>query len=221
MMDGGFKKLCSCAIGLSIFAFVVLDGNAQTLTKSSEADGELIFEDSFQDELGPGWTWLREQPARWCVRDGALEIRVRPGLADTVENALLREMPKMGDLRYAIEVKVTNLSKPSQQYEQAGLTWYCDGKPVFKLVKELVDGTVVIIPGKKPIDGDSVHLRLEVQGRHFKALYKMDADQPFQEAGQGEFPHADKVQISLQCYNGPDQEEHWMRFDDFRIWKQK
>ena len=26
-----------------------------------------------------------------------------------------------------------------QQYEQAGITWYNDGKPVFKEVKELVD----------------------------------------------------------------------------------
>ena len=33
----------------------------------------VVFEDCFDNELAGGWSWLREQGAHWCVRDGALE----------------------------------------------------------------------------------------------------------------------------------------------------
>ena len=31
------------------------------------------------------------------------------------------------------------------------------------------------------------------------------------------FPAPGKDEISIQCYNGPADAEHWIRFDDFRI----
>ena len=85
----------------------------------SAVGDELIFQDSFVDELQPGWTWLREHAARWCVRQGGLEIRVRPGFADTVENALLREVPERGEVGLSFEVTITHLQQPVQQWEQA------------------------------------------------------------------------------------------------------
>lgn len=193
----------------------------QATDRRPEIQGNVLFEELFNDQLATGWTWLREQPAQWCVRHGALEIRVRPGLADTVENALVREVPQRGQEPLAFEVTLTNLSRPTNQYEQAGLTWYSDGRPVFKLVKELVDGAVVIIPGKKPVEGDTVQLRLEVQGNRYTAFFRTDLEKPFEVAGKGELPVSEREQISLQCYNGPSEGEHWIRFDDFRIVKEK
>ena len=100
-----------------------------------------------------------------------------------------------------------------------GLTWYREGRPVFKLVKELVDGRVVIMPGSHPVDGDSVQLRLEVRGDQYTALYRTDKEQPFLTAGQGELPSSGQDQISLQCYHGPPDAEHWVRFTEFKIGK--
>ena len=39
----------------------------------------------------------------------------------------------------------------------------------------------------------------------------------FQTAATGKLPEPKNDQVSIQCYHGPPDAEHWMRFDDFRI----
>ena len=46
--------------------------------------------------------------------------------------------------------------------EQVGINWYSGDKPVFKLVKELIDGDVYVIPGKCPVADEPIRLRLTV-----------------------------------------------------------
>lgn len=182
-------------------------------------NGQTVFEDRFEGRLEEGWSWLRENPGAWRLREGGLEIRVEPGVADTVRNALVRDAPDRRRGTYAIEVVITNTVRPTQQYEQAGITWYCGGRPVFKLVKELVDGELSIIPGKIPMASPSVRLRLTVSADSFKAEFQPDRKGDFQTAAAGPLPSPDNDQVSIQCYNGPAEEEHWIRFDDFRILK--
>ncbi len=47
---------------------------------------------------------------------------------------------------------VTNTVPKTQQYEQAGITWYTNGKPRCKIVQELIDGQLVIIPERPPTE---------------------------------------------------------------------
>ena len=185
----------------------------------SAAEPRPIFEDRFEGKPAEGWTWLREDPKAWRVKDNALEIRVQPGVAGNVKNALLRKAPDRSKGKFAIEVTVTSTAKPTQQYEQAGLTWYHGGKPVFKLVKELVNGKLLIIPGGKPMSAKTVQLRLIVTAKGFTAQFRPDAKGEFQTAATGRLPAPGEDQISIQCYNGPPKAEHWIRFDDFRITK--
>ena len=49
---------------------------------------QVVYSDTFET-LYTDWRWLRENPDHWRRVDGGLEIRVEPGLADTVINALL------------------------------------------------------------------------------------------------------------------------------------
>jgi hypothetical protein len=177
----------------------------------------VVFEDSFKDKLAEGWTWLRENPQAWRIKDDALEIRVEPGVAHNVRNALVRKAPDRTQGKYAFEVTIANTVKPTNQYEQAGITWYCGGKPVFKLVKELINGELFIIPGKKPMASETVQLRLVVAGDVWTAQFRPDAKGEFQTAATGKLPPAGDDQVSLQCYNGPADAEHWIRFDDFRM----
>lgn len=181
------------------------------------AEPKVIFEDRFEGRLAEGWSFIRENPSAWRIRDGALEIRVEPGVATTVKNALVRAAPDRAKARYAVEVIVTNTAVPKQQYEQAGITWYVDGKPVFKLVKELVDGRLCIIPGRKPMDAQTVQLRLTVSADGYIAQYRPDGKGEYQTAATGRLPPPKNDQVSIQCYNGPPDAEHWIRFDDFRI----
>jgi hypothetical protein len=183
------------------------------------AEPTVLFQDQFDGKLGPGWNWIRESPETWRINEDALEICVQPGVANTVKNALVREAPDRSQAAYAFEVTVTNTTRPTRQYEQAGLTLYHDGRPVFKLVKELIDGDLYIIPGRVPMASKSVQLRLVVTAEQFTAQFRPDAKGEFQTAATGKLPAPGKDQISIQCYNGPPDAEHWIRFDDFRILK--
>ena len=179
----------------------------------------MLFEERFDGKLDDGWSWLRENSSAWRIRRGALEIRNQPGAAHDVKNALVRPAPDRSGGKFAIDVTVTNNTKPTQQYEQAGITWYNNGKPVFKLVKELVDGKLMIIPGRKPMTSEKVQLRLIVTSDSFVAQYRPNAQGEFQTAETGKLPAPRNDQVSIQCYHGPSSAEHWIRFDDFRISK--
>ena len=59
----------------------------------NSSNEQVIFEDRFDGALDEGWSWLRENPDRWRIRDSGLEICVEPGDEATVRNALLRQLP--------------------------------------------------------------------------------------------------------------------------------
>lgn len=198
---------------------LALMGWMLAVTPLVAADQELIFEDSFQEKTAEGWSWLREHTDFWRIEKDGLEIRVEPGVAHNVKNALVRKAPDRNTGTYAIEVTVTNHSVPIQRYEQAGITWYSGGKPVFKLVKELVDGQLMIIPGRKNMTAKSVQLRLVVTVDSWTAQFRPEGKGDFQTAGSGKLPKPADDKVSIQCYNGPPGAEHWIRFDDFRILK--
>ena len=183
----------------------------------SSLDEQIIFEEHFDGKLDEGWSWLRENPSQWRLANGGLEIQVKPGVADTVRNALVRPAPDRNEGAFAIEVTVTSHTAPTQQYEQAGITWYCDGKAVIKEVKELIDGNVYVFPGKKPMSDPGVRLRLVVTANSWEAQYRLVDEDTFQSAATGELPTPGVDQVSIQCYNGPPNEAHWIRFEDFCI----
>jgi beta-fructofuranosidase len=183
----------------------------------SPAGPGVLFEDNFRGKLAGGWTWLRENPRAWRIAEGGLEIRVEPGLADTVRNALVRKVPDRAKGKLAAEVTVTFKVPPTNQYEQAGLTWYQKGRPVFKLVHEYIDGKTYIIPGKVPTMTRTVRLRLIVSADRFTAQFRPEAKGEFQTAATGALPAGAEERISIQCYNGSADAEHWVRFEDFRL----
>jgi len=183
------------------------------------AEPTSLFEEGFEGKLDEGWSWIREDPDAWRLKEGALEIRVQPGVAGTVKNALVRKAPDRSEGTYAIEVTVTNTAAPTQQYEQAGITWYHGGKPVFKLVKERINGELFVIPGRKPMSAETVQLRLLVTAEGWTAQFRPNAEGEFRTAATGKLPSPGEDQVSIQCHNGPPDAEHWIRFDDFRILK--
>ncbi|MCZ0940370.1 MAG: hypothetical protein OXJ55_17125, partial [Caldilineaceae bacterium] len=58
-----------------------------------ESEGQVVFAESFEGELDSEWLWIRENPEKWRILDGGLEIVVEPGVAGTVRNALVRPAP--------------------------------------------------------------------------------------------------------------------------------
>jgi hypothetical protein len=177
----------------------------------------VVFEDKFDTKVGDGWAWLRENTKAWRIRNGGLEIRVEPGLAHNVKNALLRSARDRSKGTYAIEVTITFTTPPTNQFEQAGITWYQKGSPVFKLVHEHIDGKDYIIPGKVPAPEKTVRLRLLVTKNKYTAQFQPGPKGEFKTVASGNLAPGSEEQVSIQCYNGPADAEHWMQFTGFRI----
>jgi len=181
------------------------------------AEPRVLLEDRFDGKLAEGWTWLRENPQAWRIAGGALQIRVEPGVADNVRNALLRPAPDRSKGQFAAEVTITFTTPPTRQYEQAGITWYHKGKPLLKLVHEQIDGKTYIIPGKIATSTKTVQLRLIFTAERYTAQFRPEGKGEFQTVAEGKLPAPGEDQISIQCYNGPPDAEHWIRFENFRL----
>jgi hypothetical protein len=202
----------------AVLSFCVLLGAVAAL---SAAEPRVVFQDKLAGKLGTGWTWLRENPKTWRIGKEGLDICVEPGVAQNVKNALLRDAPDRSKNKYAVEVTVTFTTPPTNQYEQAGITWCQKGKPAFKLVHELIDGRQYIIPGKVPAPAKTVRLRLLVTKDKYVAQFQSDGKGEFKTVASGDLAPSPDEQISLQCYNGLADAKHWMRFSDFRIIEMK
>lgn len=193
---------------------------------------EVLFQDTFAGELGEGWSWVREDKAAWRVANGRLEMRVLPGNlwggANNVKNVLVRPAPELEQGEVAVSVTITN--RPVHQYEQANLAWYYDDSHMVKLGLELVDGTVCIVMGREeadqtrtlakiPIAVTSVRVRLLVKGQHIRGEYWPHGGGQWLKAGDGDLPAPPRARakISLHCYQGPPDAEHWARFSEFRV----
>jgi hypothetical protein len=181
------------------------------------AEPRVVFEDRFDGKLADGWTWLRENPKTWRIAANALEIRVEPGTAGDVKNVLLRAAPDRSKGKFAIEVTGTFNTPPTNQYEQMGITWYQKGKPLFKLVHEQIDGKTYIIPKKVPTSTRTVQLRLIVTADHYTAQFRPDGKGEYRTVAEAPLSALSDEQVSIQCYNGTKDADHWMRFEDFRV----
>ncbi len=190
----------------------------------------ILFAEDFEDALDAGWEWLREDPEDWRLTDGALEISARPGLEDTARNVLRRHVPEIHERLLAFEVTVAFTSPPTEQYEQAGLAWYADDAPVFKLVLEQIDEECFIIPGHHPTEAMQVRLRMEINvdiGRVRTWYRELDTDAEDAEEAEDattwkvvveqDFSDGYMNHIALVTYHGPEDADHWMRFSDFAI----
>lgn len=209
----------------------VLTGFSFLLASFCAAD-EVLFQDDFAGKLGDGWSWVREEKPGWRVANKTLEIRVLPGnlwgRANNVKNVLVRQAPDTA--QGEVEVSVSIANRPTHQYEQANLAWYYDDSYMVKLGLELVNGEVCIVMGREeadktrtlakiPIAATAVRVRLRVAGNQIRGQYRVTGTDAWLDAGAGELPAPPNGQakISLHCYQGPPDAEHWPRFSEFRV----
>jgi len=183
--------------------------------------GEVFFEDPFQKKLQDGWTWLREVPNNWRITDNALEIKMEPLSGDSVRNILFRKVPKKDAGAFDITVEVKALRPYTNQYQQAGLYWMQEDKFKLKFVLELIDGTIYVFPGKKPLQTEHVVLRLRIDGTKVVGEYQPDAKGEFLLAFEERLPERNDAtdRIALQCWHGTADAETWIRFQTFSIKK--
>ena len=83
----------------------------------------LLFRDDFEEALGEGWQWVREDPNTWSLTNnpGWLEIVVSNGNVSegSIDNLLLRPAPEGN---FELETKLN--FKPTGDFQIAGLLIY-------------------------------------------------------------------------------------------------
>ncbi len=199
---------------------------------SALAAETVLFEEPFRERLAPGWSWIREDPAAWRLRDGALEMRVLPGNlwggANNARNVLVRPAPDPAGGELVITVTIENT--PTEQYEQVNLAWYYDDRHMVKIGREIVDGPVCVVMGREEADqcrtlarpavpGRRYDLRLRVRGDRIRGEYRAEGAADWTLAGECTLPAppGGQPKISLHAYQGPADREHWARLTGFRI----
>ena len=191
---------------------------------------DVVFQDSFQGQLGDGWSWVREDPPAWRVTRQGLEIRLQPGNmwggANNAKNVLVRSVP--APTNGPVEVSVTITNQPSEQYEQVDLVWYYDDSHMVKIGQEQVDGKLCLVMGREekdrtrtiaiiPIDFHLLDLRFQASGNEIRGQVRRHGADSWRDAGACSLPIHGDPKVSLQVYQGPRSVERWARFNDFRV----
>jgi regulation of enolase protein 1 (concanavalin A-like superfamily) len=198
--------------------------------------GEVLFEDNFKGQLGPGWSWVREHRPAWRVTEVGLEVRIEPGNMwgpkNDAKNLLVRPAPDVTDS--AIEVSVSVENQPASQYEQVDMAWYYDDGNMVKLGQELVNGKLSVVMGREendktrtvaiiPLDSTTVRLRFLVKGNRIRGQFRTPGADDRRGVGECDTPAPKdgRARVSLQFYQGPAEAEHWAKVTQFRILKQE
>jgi hypothetical protein len=190
------------------------------------------FTDSFQNKLGPGWSWMREHKEAWRLTPRGLEVRLEPGNmwgpANDAHNLLLRSAPDPAN--GPVEVAVTVENYPTNQYEQVDLTWYFNDSNMVKLGEELVDGQLSIVMGREeqdktrtikiiPLQSNRVRLSLTVEGNQIRGWFLPAGAKDWIQVGSCDLPQPPglKPKICLQFYQGIAEAEHWAKVTGFEL----
>ena len=191
---------------------------------------KIIFRDDFGGKVGEGWSWLRENPAAWRVTNNSLQVRIEPGNMwggqKSGKNTLLRDAPDPSGREIEVSVVVSN--NPTGQYEQVDLVWYYADSHMVKIGFERVFGTNSIVMGREendrtrtiaviPIDATRVELRHRVKDNRIRGQYRASGTEKWRDAGECDLPVHGAPKISLQCYQGLPDVEHWAVIEQFTV----
>ncbi len=184
------------------------------------AEDAILFDETFQGALQPGWSWVREVPAQHRFAEGGgLEICMEPNPADGIRNILVRGVPEMAEGPVIIQLEVDSDQPFSGQFQQVGLYWMKGDDVKFKFVKEFIDDELFVFPGKQPLATQKVTLRLVVDGEKVTGFFKPDGAAEFQHVCEATLPQRndDDDRIAIQCWHGPAGDECWTRLTRFQI----
>ena len=182
-----------------------------------------------------GWTWKRENPEGWRLRDGGLEIKIEPGnmwgKKNDAKNVLL--IPIAEDLQtLGADVQVTLANSPTRRWEQVDLVWYYRDSHMVKIGLELEHGKNSVVMGREendrtrtikivPIERDKVTVRLKVSQGKVRGYYRLSSGDEWTDVGACDEPRpegsTDKPLVSIQCYQGDPKNPHWARITDLKI----
>jgi regulation of enolase protein 1 (concanavalin A-like superfamily) len=219
-------------IALPGLACILLGGLA--LAAATEERETVLFEENFDGNLKSGWSWVREDPEAWKVKNGELALTVQPGYLNPwgkdkeAHNLLLRDPPDKLGAAWAVELMLD--SEPRTQFEHAGPLIYwnddnyvslfrenLDGKPKLQMVAVKNDQAAFVVVDK---DVRPVWLRLAVDGETITAQYRASEKGPWQTVGTKTRVSAGAFRCGLISGGAPKDAGREAAFSHFRIVRQ-
>jgi alpha-L-fucosidase len=187
------------------------------------------------ESLPRAWTWKRENPEAWRLRDQGLEIKIESGNMwggkNNAKNVLL--IPIAKDMQGAgTSVEATLANSPTRRWEQVDLVWYYRDSHMVKIGLELEHGINSVVMGREekdrtrtikivPIDKDKVTVRFQVAGGQVQGYYRLGAEDKWILVGTCKAPvpagRNERPSVSIQCYQGDPKQPHWARITDLKI----
>ncbi|MDT8302900.1 MAG: hypothetical protein RQ760_15575 [Sedimentisphaerales bacterium] len=188
-----------------------------------------------KESLPKGWTWKRENPQAWRLRNQGLEIKIEPGnmwgQKNDAKNVLL--IPITEDMQeFGTDVQATLANSPTQRWEQVDLVWYYRDSHMVKIGLELEYGKNSVVMGREendrtrtikiiPIEKDKVTLRLKVKGGQVRGYYRLNPEDKWTDVGVCSEPRptgsSDAPHVSIQCYQGDPKNPHWARITGLKV----
>lgn len=191
----------------------------------------VLFEEPFDGNLKSGWTWAREEPAAWKVKNGELVLTVQPGYLNPwgnhneAHNVLLRDPPDKLGTAWSVALMLD--SEPRTQYEHAGVVIYWDDDNYVSLFRESLDGKpklqMVEVKKDQPafavVDKDirPVWLRLAVDGETITGQYRASEKDEWQTVGTKTRVSPDVFRYGLIAGGAPKDAGREAAFSHFRI----
>lgn len=207
-------------------------------TAVSSAEEKVLFSDDFAAELSPKWqrVGLTDEDVR--LRDGALEIRLRPHEKGKLPPMLRVDLPFTTAGTVIASVQVIVPDNGLRRGAEAGLCLTAAGRPEFTVRKTNIDGYQVFAPGEVrflgqpgqegdpgqysvtywPARATDGPLRIIVRGHYAyfqtgptqSGEYRTLFHSAIQEGNEG-------LGFCLFATGGDSEEERWVRFDNFRV----
>ena len=201
---------------------------------------EILFEDQFDGStLSDKWKVVGLQEEDYRIRDGGLEVRVQSKDDEGKAPLIMVALPFNASDDVIASVQVTPLDRFTEQGESAGLFLTDPSGPNFGGTKMYINGHLLFSPGLVefigepgeegdgqqytvkfwPANDDSGELRI-IKRRNM-GFFQVG---PTQKGEYLNFFHSaisdDVTGFGLSATGAPADEEHWVRFDNFRIVRQ-
>ena len=198
------------------------------LLAARTGDAGVLFEDTFDGRLQPGWQWVREDKSEWLIRDNELHVHSQFGRiwgGNNAKNILLVAKP-LKSAEMAASVSVAH--QPKDKFEQAGPLWYVDDDNFVKLISEQIDGKMYVVTareiggrgkvvGKVVVPSANIQLRLKVESNCVTGQWRLKPTDKWSDAGSCDFAPEGQPRFGLFTQNGPENEVRWVRFNDFTV----
>lgn len=208
-------------------------------TQSARGD-EIYFEDTFQKGLSDKWEIVGLKPEDYRIKNSGLEVRVQPGKLTSKTPHFKVKLPVPVRETVAVAVHVTVLDPFTAEGELAGVQLLEGDRTVFSVHKQLQAGRLIYTPaevefiGKAGEEGDLKKYKTIVVKESPEAgplRIVVDNDYAFFQVGpsaKGKYHNhfysainwdAKQGGFALVAAGAPKDSNHWVRFENFRVYK--